>query len=121
MNGVVDITVNGKKHTLRFGMMGVLEFERQNFINPTTNNAKIIVDLLYGGLYGEAMAKGKSPVAYHTIVQLHDEMAEQEDYPAQIESVWKAFGESKYGSEYLKKMQELADAAKKKADESLSQ
>lgn len=121
MNGVVEIKVNGKSHTLRFGMLGVMEFERQNFINPTTNNAKIIVDLLYAGLYGEAMRAEKSPLSYGKVVGLHDDLAEQEDYSAQIEAVWKAFGESKYGAEYLKKMEELGKAAKKKAEESLSQ
>lgn len=123
MNGVIEITITKGKlegvHKLHYGMMGCMEFERVSFINPTENQGKMFTDLIYGGIYGELMRAQKPMVKYETVADLIDALSEEDDYSEQVEAIWIAYNESKYGKDFQKRMAELAK--KKEQSEMLSQ
>lgn len=113
MNGIVEITVSDKKHVLRYGYHGCMEFERRLFKNTNDNNAKISTDLIYAGMFGEAMRNEKAVPEYTAAYDLHEELAEEDNYSEQLEKVWTVYNESKYGKDFQKRLAEF----KKKAEE----
>lgn len=123
MNGVVEITITKGElegvHKLLYGMMGCMEFERVSFINPTDNQGKMFTDLIYGGIYGERMRSQKPMIKYEEVAHLVDEFANEDNYSQQVEAIWIAYNESKWGKDFQKRMAELAK--KKEQSEMLSQ
>lgn len=115
MNGIVEITVKKKKHVLRFSYPGCMEFEARVFKNPTQNQGKLLIDLIYSGIYGECMRSEKPAPDYGAVYDLTDSLSEEKDYSDQMDKVWKCYNESKWGKEYLAK---LAELGKKKVEES---
>lgn len=113
MNGIVEIQIDGKKHVLRFGYHGCMEFERRLFKNTNDNNAKILTDLIYAGMFGEAMRSEKAVPDYADAYDLHESLAEEENYAEQSEKVWTVYNESKYGKDFQKRLAEF----KKKAED----
>lgn len=115
MNGIVEITVKKKKHVLRFGYHGCMEFEARVFKNPTQNQGKLLTDLIYSGIYGDCMRNEKPAPEYGEVYDLTDALSEEKDYSEQMDKVWKCYNESKWGKEYIAR---LAEFGKKKAEES---
>lgn len=103
MNGVIDIKALGQTHTLRFGMVGVGEFERRQMINFTENTKKVIVDLVYGGLFGEAMRNEKPAPAYSLATDICDELATDTKV---LDAIWLCFEQSNNGIDYLNRIEE---------------
>lgn len=118
MNGVVEITVKKKKHILRFGYHGCMEFEQRIFKNPTQNQGKMLTDLVFSGIYGECMRSEKPMPIYEEVYDLVDLLSEEKDYSDQMQKVWDCYNQSKWGKEYVEK---LAELGKKKAPESENQ
>jgi hypothetical protein len=118
MNGIAVIKANGDEHTLRFGMVAVAEFERRMFTNPTASSAKILIDLIYAGMYGEAMRSEKPAPTYTEAYDIHESIAEDaEDYAKQMERVWTALRESKHGLAYLNSVEAISEAIDKKKEQ----
>lgn len=115
MNGIVDINLNEKKVTLRFNYHACMEFESRLFKNATDNNAKVLTDLIYSGLFGEAVRNEKPVPAYSDSVDLLDELANLENYAEQTEKIWNVYNESKFGKDFQERLKEFA---KKKVEES---
>lgn len=118
MNGIVEITVKKKKHVLRFGMQGCFEFQLRNSENPTKNQAIMITNLIYSGLYGESMASGKPAPDYKEVFILTNDLYEEDNYSEQIGKVWECFHQSKFGRDWMDAVTELG---KKKAGEDPNQ
>src|SRR6478736_1288909 len=119
MNGVVEITVKKKKHILRFGYHGCMELELRLSKNPDENSAKTVTDLVYSGLYGESMRSEMPKPAYIDVCDLVDNLSEQDDYSDQIQKVWDCYNESKWGKEFVAKLEALRlEELKKKELES---
>ena len=122
MNGVAEINITKGNfkgvYKLRFGMIGCMEFEVRCFNSSTLNNGKMLTDLIFAGIFGEAArVENKMPV-YSDVADLVDSLSEEEDYNEQLESIWNVYNQSKWGSEFQKKIDELSK--KKEQSEMLS-
>lgn len=107
MNGIIDINVSGKQHRLRFSVHGCGMFESRMFSNPDREPIKVLTDMIYGGLYGEAMRNGNVAPSYDFAYDLIDEMSIQDDFAEQSNSIWECFSESIHGANFMKKIEEL--------------
>lgn len=116
MNGIFTLKVGKKSHKLIFNLLSVLEFERRSFFNHAENNAKLITDIIYAGLFGNAMREEQPLPPYSQAFDIHDEIAEKDDYDEVRMKIFNAFNESKYGGEFLQKM---LDFQKKSLEQSL--
>lgn len=114
MNGIVNIVISGKPYELRFNVHGCMEFERMSFINISENEAKCVTDLVYSGLYGAAVPKQIQITSYEEVCELMDEFYEEEDAPDQLDRVWEAYHQSKFGKKFKEKIDALL---KKKVEE----
>lgn len=117
MNGIVEITVKKKKHILRYNLLGCFEFETRCNANPSGNHAKICMDLVYSGVYGDSMKSGLSVPDYKNVSDLFDDFTEEKDYSDQMDKIWKCFNESSWGKKF---MDGVAAESKKKEEEKVS-
>lgn len=85
-----------------------MEFEARLFKNPTSNSAKVLTDLVYSGLFGEAMRNEKPVPAYSYAADILDELANQDDYDTQSENIWNVYNESKFGKDFQERLKEFA-------------
>lgn len=118
MNGLVDINLNEKKVTLRFSYQGSIIMEKitaERILNGEhTNDAIIFTDVVYSGLYGNAMATRQAIPDYEFAYNLVDEMANtMDDFAAEKAKIEKAYFESKFGADFMQRVIDF----KKKADE----
>lgn len=111
MNGVAEIKITKGDlkgtYKLRYGMIGCMEFEVRSFNNPALNNGKVLTDLIYAGIFGEAARAEKPIPLYADVVDLLDELAYEDDYSDQIGRVWETYHTSKWGQDFQKKIDEL--------------
>lgn len=114
MNGIVNIVIAGKSHELRFNVHGCMEFERMSFLNITENEAKCVTDLIYSGLFGAAIPKQTQIIAYEKVCDMMDEFYEEDNASGQLEAVWSAYHQSKFGKKFKEKIDALL---KKKVEE----
>lgn len=120
MNGIVEISIKGKKHRLRFNVQAFMEFEprvlKANHLQGTSAyNTKVMTDLVYCGLFGEKLRSDQPIPTYDEFMDLFEEFSEEPDFAEQLQKVSEAFGESKRGKGMIEYGQEIA---KKKAQES---
>jgi len=110
-NGVAEIKVTkgdfAGTYKLRYGMIGCMEFEVRSFNNPALNNGKVLTDLVYAGIFGEAARSERPAPLYPDVVDLLDALAYEDDYSDQIGRVWETYHQSKWGQEFQKKIDEL--------------
>lgn len=118
MNGIVNIVVSGKSHELRFNVHGCMEFERMSFLNISENEAKCVTDLIYSGLFGASIPKQIQITSYEEVCDLMDDFYDEPDAGDQLEKVWNAYHESKFGKKFKEKIEALLKK-KVEADEEL--
>lgn len=110
-NGIAKITIHEGdqkgEYTLRFGMLGCAEFERRVLMNPTPNNTKLLIDMIYGGLYGEAMRNEQAVPKYSLSEDILESLEGQEDYHQQTMDIQKTYEESKFGKQSIEKFNNL--------------
>ena len=113
-NGLVEITVKGKKHLLRFSYPACMDFEIRVFKNPSSNNGKMFIDLIYSGMLGDALRNEKPEPAYPEVYDLADKLTEEDNFQEQQAKVWEAYNQSKWGKEWMAKIEAFN---KKKVEE----
>lgn len=116
MNGICELRVDGKVYPLKFGMLAIEELEKRVITNHVSSNIKGAVDLIYAGMMNYAIVKEKKVPSYEEVYNLL-EANTSPDFEAQIQAAWECFNESKYGSDWIKKMETL----KKKVSELLNE
>lgn len=107
-NGIAKITLrtdgqDNETVILRYGMMGCAEFERRVVTNATPNPAKVLTDMIYAGMFGEAMRNEQPVPDYSDAVDLLDRLSEESDYKEQSIAIQKVYEESKFGKEFIEK------------------
>lgn len=116
-NGNCEIQVGGVKHSLYFGRQAVEEFARRMEKYLSDNGFKIAVDMVYAGITNYN-TKNDIPVpTFPEVYDLVEKLADEKDYNEQYETVAKCFWESKYGSDYSRKIEEL----KKKVEQEIQE
>jgi len=116
MNGIIEITVPSGKKRLVMNYYATMEFEQAFFKNTTGNNAKIFTDLVYSGMYGEAMLSYTQMPTYQEAVMLVSEMADQDNFDEVSLEIWDTYNQSKWGKDFQKRAVEFALEQKKKAE-----
>lgn len=117
MNGIIDVKVGKVTHRLRFGYHACMEFERRVFKNASENLAKIFTDLVYSGLFGEAMRSEQPIPEYGMAYDLLEEMASLKDYDKLTTDIWETYYASKWGADFQKRLTDFAEQSKKKVKE----
>jgi len=112
MNGIAVITIHDGElkgeHTLRFGMLGCAEFERRvTGHTASPNNVKVLQDMIYGGLFGEAMRNENVAPEYSFAYDLLEALSNQDDYVEQSMKLQEVYEASKFGKAFIAKSEEL--------------
>lgn len=116
MNGIVIVG----NRTLRFGYQACQEFEQCIFKNASTNHAKIFTDLIYAGIFGDALRNGKpTDGLYQEAYDLLDEVSEQDNFAELQLKIWDTYYNSKWGADFQKRLKEFTESNKKKGLEDL--
>lgn len=109
MNGIIEINAGGKKYTLRFGMLSLEILAKQQELNPSTSAIKMLMDLVYSGLYNASILKGEQAKSYEEVAGIVEELLDEDK--GQVNEIWKCFEESKAGEKMLngikKKLEEI--------------
>lgn len=122
MNGIVEINLNEKKIILRFSWQASIIMEKitaERILNgEPTNDAIIFTDIIYTGLYGDAMATRKPIPNYEVAYNLCDELAnDMPDFAEQKAKIEKVYFETKFGDDFLNRVIDF----KKKAEDQVNQ
>lgn len=107
MNGIVDITVNGVKHRLRFNVMSCSQFERMVLSDLTEAGNKNLLNLIYAGLYGETLRNELPKPDFKDVYDLVEAFADEDDFVEQRDKVETTYNESKWGRKFLEVMEEF--------------
>lgn len=118
-NGICSIRVKGVEYPLYFGRQAIEELALRTEANFSTSPFKILVDLIYSGMCAHAARKDIPFPKYEDVYELCEDFEDEEDSAEQYMAVDECFKASKYGSDYIdklndtkKKMERLAREAK---------
>lgn len=103
MNGIVEISIKGEKHTLQFGVQACMLFQDlaiKNTIDPLSpvNHVKMLGDLFYCGLVGYKLRMQQPVLDYPEAIDLFNKFAEEDDFEQGTAKIWNTYSESKWGS-----------------------
>jgi len=120
MNNYAEITINGKKVGLTFGMIASEEFLRLQLSRKADdvskgNNLLMICDAMYAGAYNEAMLSRVPSPEYRDIVIGVEDLFSSEDVKdiAELNKACEIWKESRFG----KSLDKISDGLKKKEQE----
>lgn len=111
-NGICSIRVKGVEYPLYFGRQAVEELALRTEANFSSNSFKILLDMVYAGMSAHAAKNGMPYPKESDVYQLVEDFLEEEDSAEQHDAIDECFKQSKYGSDYLKQLDDL----KKKMD-----
>lgn len=111
-NGICEIIVGGEKHALYFNRQAVEEVAMRTEANISGNGFKVLCDLVYAGICAGRARQDLPYPAWHEVYALVEQLYEQEDGTEQQATIHHCFNTSKYGAQYLEKLEEI----KKKAE-----
>jgi len=106
-NGICSIRVKGTEHPLYFGMLAIEEVSSRLGDNPSSNLVKIVTDMVYGGMCNHAFRNDRPFPTYESVADLVEELFDEEDSNEQYMALDTCFRESKHGSKWMQKMEEL--------------
>ena len=116
MNGIIELKAGKKTYKLRFNYNACMEFEQKLFNNPSASQAKTLTDLIYSGLFGEALRSETAVMPYGDVCDLLDELSLEKNYSEQIKKVWNIYNESKWGADFQERLKEFNSTNKKKEE-----
>lgn len=111
-NGKTIITVGGKEYLLHFGRAAVEEMSHRAADRLTPNRIKMFTDLIYSGMMNSAIATDTPFPSYPEVYELIEDFQDEEDASEQQTKIWNVFEQSRWGAEWIKKLEET----KKKVD-----
>lgn len=117
MNGIYEIEIDEVKTVLHFNLFGVNEFQRRMVNFPSSDNIKVLTDLLYGGIYGNTMSKGMAVPLYETANDLMEVIMAMPNKALITENIWNTFNESNHGADFMAKIKAINEAIDKNSDE----
>ena len=116
-NGFCEIKVgkgeSERTYPLLFGLAATREMARRTVEGMTANEIKVLTDLVYSGSMNHAIASDLPFPSYSEVYGIVEEFQEREDATEQFDRIWETFNASKFGSQWIK----TVDEAKKKAME----
>lgn len=112
MNGIIKIKVAKKDYILRFSYLACQDFEKRIFKHPSSNNVKLLTDLVYSGIYGEAVRNDEVMPLYSAAYDIIEDMSAQKDFKDLSDAIFECYNKSKYGSEFVKRIEEYSQKKK---------
>ena len=106
-NGNCIIRVKGVEYPLYFGRQAIEESARRSEISITGNSVKFFADTVYAGMANHATKLDVPPLPYSEVYDIVEEFYEEEDSAEQFEAIDTCFKESKYGRDFIEKIEEL--------------
>lgn len=115
MNNYAELTIDGKKIGLLFGMIAAEEFYRLQLGKDVTalNNTLMIAEIMYAGAYNFATVKRVPAPPYEFIIDGVDELYADDEGVKQLNDACTIYEESRFG----KNIKQSAENLKKKVDE----
>jgi len=123
MNNYAEITINGQKQPLLFGMFAVEEFNRIQLErselngNISANQGLGIADIVCAGAYNYSVVKRVKTHDYSIIIEAICDMYGDDEFLPELNALSQAFLESRFGRQIEKQTDQLK---KNILDESLS-
>lgn len=105
-----EVRIGGETYPLLFGRQSAEEMGRRTSDSFSPNGFKLFCDLVYSGWCNHATANDYPFPTYQSVYELVEAFYDEDDSKEQQETIWDVFYKSKWGAEYLKKIQ---DAEKK--------
>lgn len=111
-NGICSIKVtndNGDRieYPLYFGRQAIEEIAIRTEQHFSPNGFKILLDMIYGGTVAHATKNGLPFPSEQEIYALVESFLDEEDSAEQHDALEECFRQSKYGSDYLKKLEDI--------------
>lgn len=106
-NGNCVIIVGDVPHPLFFGRLAVEEFAKRTEDNLSANGFKIATDMVYAGIINFQSRENLPMSSYREVYDLMEEFSDQKDFQEQYLKVDETFFQSKYGSQYKERIEEL--------------
>lgn len=116
-NGITKITIGGEQYPLRFGRAAVEEMSRRSGENLSVNATKMLTDLVFSGMLNHSLAKDEQLPSYPDVYELIEAFQDEEDSSEQYAHLWETFEKSRWGSEWMSKL----DDVKKKVEAAIAE
>lgn len=114
-NGNCVLTIGGIDYPLYFGRLAVEEFAKRTEQDLTPNGFKIATDMVYAGIINFQNRNNLPTSPYSEVYDLMELFTDDPDWEEKFRKVDETFFDSKYGSQYKQKIEEL----KKKLEEEM--
>ena len=112
-NGNCVMKIGDMVYPLFFGRMAVEEFAKRTETTLSDNAVKLATDLIYAGFVNFQTRQNLPMSSYEEVYDLAEEFFDQPDAKEQFERIDECFFQSKYGSKYKERIEDL----KKKIEE----
>lgn len=106
-NGNCVMKIGDMVYPLFFGRMAVEEFAKRTETTLSDNAFKLAADLIYAGFMNFQTRQNLPMSTYEEVYDLVEEFFDQEDAQKQFEDIDVCFFQSKYGSKYKERIEEL--------------
>lgn len=103
---VTEIKIGGVTYPLLFGRQAAEEMGRRTSDSFSPNGFKLFCDLVYSGMCNHATANDYPFPRYQEVYDKVELFYNESDAKEQQELIWDIFYKSKWGAEYLEKIQE---------------
>lgn len=115
-NGVFEIKLGKETIKLLLGFNASSEFETRYYRHLVSGIAPsegiLFTDLVFSGLYCNAIRNGETIPAYGDVYELVEKLGEQDDFNEIRTKLWAVYYESKWGMDFEKRVKEFADKKK---------
>ena len=106
-NGNCVITIGGIDYPLYFGRLAVEEFAKRTEQHLSPNGFKIATDMVYAGMINFQSRNNLPLSPYSEVYDLMEAFSDEENWEENFRQIDEAFFDSKYGSQYKDKIEEL--------------
>lgn len=106
-NGICHIRVKEVKYPLYFGMLAIEELVNRLDRSDSDNHVKILTDMVFSGMCNHAYRQDLEFPKYSEVCDLIEDFFDEEDSSEQYVAIDLCFKESKHGSRWVEKLEEL--------------
>lgn len=117
MNGLTNINVGGKLYPLLFGVAATQEIAKIVEKDYSDNEFTNIHAIIHGGMINHAIKARETLPSWTDTYEVAEAFYAEKDFIAQFNAVNTVFAESRWGSDYLNKLEELKKKVDKQASE----
>lgn len=121
-NGIFDIKAGSKTVQLMMGFNAASEFETRYFRHISSGIAPsegiLFTDLVYSGMYCNAVRNGTQIPSYGEAFDLVEEIGQLDSFNETRLNLWNVYYESKWGADFKKRLDVFMESTKKKVEES---